>query len=353
MQRSTGAIISQPDYRDQLAARAVFDAIAAAGPTLPASFTTDLSKLGDLLDQNKIPACVSHAWALVMKYWWWKKTGELVDFSPRFLDILSAESFIPIDGGRIPRTVCKVSVRYGCCTTKLLPNNTDTLTIGQYRDKSVITQAMYDEAKKYRTPGYIRIPDDMVSDFRTAVYQFGLVSGLFAISDNFWKPSWSSADINPLRTATPTSNHMMVVYGWKDALLNTLRNSWSKLWNVGGDGDYDASKWLPYIFEGWAIAELPKDIGAWLSSLPAQADFHYELNKDLKRGDVNDDVKFMQIGLMILGYLDPVAPADLGIYGPRTSKAVLKFQAARGIYPTAPDNFGQRSRAAFNKDFSL
>jgi hypothetical protein len=52
-----------------------------------------------------------------MKLWRFQKTGELVDFSPRFLDILSDEPGIPLDGGRRPRTVAKVSVTYGCATT--------------------------------------------------------------------------------------------------------------------------------------------------------------------------------------------------------------------------------------------
>lgn len=351
--RGTGGIPSPSDYRDRLAARAVFDSLAGA-VALPDSFLTDLAALGEVLDQNKISACVSHAWALLMKYWWWKKTGEVVDFSPRFLDILSNETWIPIDGGRVPRTVAKVSATYGCCTTKLLPNDTENLTHAQYRNKAVITQAMYDEAAKYKIPGYIRVPDDRVSDFRTAVYQFGLVSGLFSISDAFWRPSWSPTDLLPLRTPNPsTSNHQMVVRGWESPILNVLRNSWSALWARGGDGVYDAAKWLPHVWEGWAIAEVPNDIKAWLSSLPPQADFHYEWRVNMRRGESSKDIKFLQVALLILGYLEPVAPEDLGTYGPKTCKAVLRYQSARGISPTAPDSVGPKTRAALNKDFAL
>jgi len=351
-ERATGGIPSPTDYRDLLAARTVFDELVAAAPTLPESFKTEIDNLGEVLDQNKINACVSHAWVLVMKYWWWKKTGELVDFSPRFLDILSSETWIPVDGGRVPRTVCKMSALYGCCTTKLLPNDTAGLTHAQYRNKNVLTQEMYLEAKKYRIPGYVRVPDDRESDFRTAVYQFGLVSGLFGISDAFWKPSWSAKDILPLKPKDSSSNHQMVVRGWS-GVLNTLRNSWSKLWADKGDGTYNAKSWLPLIYEGWTIATLPADIKAWLSSLPPQKDFAYQWQKNLSRGDYNDDVKFAQVALMILGMMEPVLPEDLGHYGPKTSKAVLKYQSARRIFPTAPDNIGPKTRAALNKDFAV
>lgn len=361
MPRETGTIPSPADYRDKLAAQAVYDELSAqlAGATLPESFRVDLSALKELLDQNLIPACVSHAWALVMKYWWWKKTGEIVNFSPRFLDILSSEPWIPFDGGRVPRTVAKVSAKFGCCTTALLPNDTEKKpgetteqAIRRYRG-ATITQAMYDEAAKYKIPGYIRVPDNRPEDFRTAIHQLGLVSGLFAISDAFWKPSWAPKDILPLRTPNPsTSNHQMVVVGW-EGKFNWLRNSWSKLWGKDGEGNYDAKDWLPHIFEGWAIATVPADLKAWLSSLPPQANFHYQWLKDLKRGQQNDDIKFAQVGLMILGHLELVKPEELGIYGPKTSKAVLRYQQAKGIYPTAPDSIGPKTRAALNKDFAL
>lgn len=357
--RALGSVPSPIDYRDQLAAKAVYDAMAGVA-NLPPSFLTDLTALGEVLDQNKVPACVSHAWALVMKYWWYKTHGEIVNFSPRFLDIMSAQPDIPWDGGRVPRNVCKVSYNFGCCTEALLPNETanrpgesDAQAILRYRG-ATITQVMKDEAAKYKIPGYIRVNDAVVSDFRTAVYQFGLVSGLFSIGSEWWTPSWLPKDILPLRTpAQPVGGHQIVVHGWQDALINVLRNSWSKLWGLLGDGTYNAQSWLPWVWEGWAIAVVPKDIGAWLSNLPKQADFHYQWNTDMQRGQSSDDIKMAQVALLILGFLEPVAPVDLGIYGPKTSKAVLKYQSARGISPTAPDSIGPRTRADLNKDFAL
>lgn len=356
---ATGAIPSEPDYRDAIVSGSIARTLAQIETelaSLPGIFKTLLDQF-KVLDQNKIPACVSHAWALCMMYWWYKKTGEIVEFSPRFLDILSGveDSWIPIDGGRVPRTVCRISKNVGCCTTKLLPNDTEGLTLEQYRDPKAITQAMRDEAAKYKIPGYVRIQDNSVLDFRRAIKLFGVVSGLFAISDRFWVPSWNPADIDPLKPATPTSNHQMVVFGWEGA-VNWLRNSWSKFWNRNGDGTYDAQKWLEYVYEGWAIAEIPADVAEFLKNLPKPYDFSYRWNTNLARGDYSDDVKFAQVAMMILGFMDPaqMKPEDLGHYGPMTAKGVAKLQAFFKIDPWQrnPDRIGPLTRGGLNKQFA-
>lgn len=350
---TTGAIPSEPDYRDGLAGASV--SIEAGASSLPAELITDIKALA-VLDQNKDPACVSHAWALVMKYYWWKETGQIIDFSPRYLDIMSNEDWIPADGGRVPRTVAKVSAKHGCCTTALLPNDTEGIPLSQYRDRDVLTNEMHAEAAKYKIPGYVRISDNSVADFRNAIAQYGLVSGLFSISDNFWIPSWNTSDIDPLRTKAPTSNHQMVVYGWSGA-LNYVRNSWSELWNRKGNGTYSAGAWLPYISEGWAIAHIPTNVQAFLSSLPKPADFHYQWDRDLEAGNTapDDDVKFAQIALMMLGCMKPVAPDQLGYYGARTAQAVLDYQTRKRV-PREKRNayrIGPLTRGFLNAEFTL
>ena len=357
---NTGAIPSPDDYRDRMAAQSVYDKMSAdlAAGTLPYQFETDIAALGEALDQNKTSACVSHAWALVMKYWWWKKTGELVDFSPRYLHIMSRQDWIPVDGGRVPRDVCKVSAKNGCCTTRLLPNDTENLTHAEYGNPAVLTAEMHAEAAKYKIPGYIRIPDNSVSDFRRAIQQLGLVSGLFSISDAFWTAedgtvTWAANRIDPLRIKPSTSNHQMVVRGWIDT-MNIVRNSWSKLWANNGEAKYKAGSWLPFIWEGWAIAEVPADLKAFLSALPAPADFHYQWNTDLKAGMApNDDIKMAQIFFMMHGFLGIVPPEQLGYYGPLTAKAVQKYQTYKKISPTAPNSIGPKTRAAMNADAAL
>lgn len=342
---NTGGIVSSPDYRDKIAALAV-----ASMPSyiqLPPVLNT---QLGPVLMQNQIPACVSHSVVDVLKLYWFKKNGTWIDFSPRFLDILSAEADIPLDGGRRPRTVFKIALNQGCCTNATLQNDTN-LSIAQYRDKNAISQAAYTEALKYKIPGFISI-DLSFTGFRTALYLYGAVSALFAVGEQMYIPSWLPKDTDPLRTPNPvTSGHQMTPKGWSSPTLNLLRNEWSEAWGNKGETEYDPTAWSPFIYEAWTPAEIPPNIVDFMKALPSPANFHYQWNTDLKIGDVNDDVKFLQIALMILGFLKPINPEDLGHYGPRTAVAVMAYQQSKGINPTAPNNVGPKTRSALNKQF--
>lgn len=344
----TGAIPSPVDYRDGIAA-----AIAGQAPVLPPSFDTDMAALG-VMNQQKTPACVSHAWALIMKLYWYQKTGKIVDFSPRFLHILSNDFNAGPEDGRYPRTVARISVKLGCCTTATMPNDTN-LDNAAYQSRGAITQAMLDEAAQYRLPGYVRIPDLSSSDFRNGVFLYGAISGLFQIGSEWWIPSWSPKDIDPLRTpAKVVSGHEVVVKGWQSN-LNTLRNSWGAQWGTNGETHYDAQAWLPFVLEGWAVADIPKEAQAFLSSLPKATDFHYQWSNDLAAGQTSNagDISMAQLALIILGYLKPILPEEFGHYGPKTAIAVGKYQAAKGIAPSAPNSIGPRTRAALNAQFAL
>lgn len=115
---------------------------------LPDSFEHDISML-TCFNQREIPACVAHATVSQMQWHWYQKIGRVINFSPRFLDIMSWTDGLGLHGGRDPNVVMDLSYKIGCCTEDLLPNDT-TLSIEKYRDKSLITQQMIDEAFKFR-----------------------------------------------------------------------------------------------------------------------------------------------------------------------------------------------------------
>jgi hypothetical protein len=102
-----------------------------------------------VFNQRNIPACASHAIVTMMQVEWYRRTGKIINFSPRFLDILSWTDDLELHDGRNPDVVMKLSINVGCCTEDLLPNDT-TLPIEKYRDRNVITQEMMREAAKYR-----------------------------------------------------------------------------------------------------------------------------------------------------------------------------------------------------------
>ncbi len=341
-----GAIPSPHDYRDGYAKAAPMVPIA-----LPDAFNTTMP--GPVLMQAQIPACVSHSVAQVLQLYYFRKTGQLIDFSPRFLDVL-AKRFDgqPLDGGTIPRLVFSLAVKYGCATTAVLPNDT-SLPLAQYRSDAVLTPDVFADAAKYKIPGYIRVPDDF-TEIREAIFLHGGVSVLMQVGNTWWVPSWNPVDIDPLRIPNPvTGGHQIVVKGWSDSKLNILRNSWSAGWDLQGEAHYDPIAWAPFVIEGWVVAEIPQNIKDFLSDLPSSTDFHYTWNTNLTLGMANDDVKFLQIALMILGFLAPVPADQLGIYGPKTAAAVKAYQIAHRISPYAPNNVGPRTRAALNADFSI
>lgn len=349
-QPTFGSIPSEPDYRDAYAAASALPAL----PEAQAPFLYDLSKI-PVLDQNKIPACVSHAAVTLLQAYWYAKTGVVVPFSPRFLDIRTNRTQFGLNDGRYPRDAMRIMAKEGCATTKTVPSDTAGMTVAQYRNAAAITPAAMADAAPYKIPGYVNLPIGTDS-MRRAVRLYGPLSILVRIGEEWWTPSWSKADINPLRTPkTIVSGHEIVMHGNGSTALNRIRNSWSTAWNDGGEGDYDPVKWAPYVNEAWAIAKIPDDVAAFLANLPSPADFKYQWNTDISYGQYSDDVKFAQIALMILGLLETVPAQQLGYYGPKTRTAVGNYQRIKGI-PAAdrnPERIGPKTRGFLNADFAI
>src|ERR1035437_2173423 len=167
-----GAVLTQ-DTRD-------FKYIAAAGlpEILPITYKTDTSMFPVLM-QASIPACVSHAWVRLMQIYWYKKTGKVINFSPRFLHALTSPGMGDSDG-RDPRVVGNALISVGCCTEATLPN--DTSLDSHTYTRVPITAAMLDEAKQYKIPAYSFINIDQYS-IRHAIYHKGAVAFLFQRSE--------------------------------------------------------------------------------------------------------------------------------------------------------------------------
>lgn len=357
MNNATGAIESIPDYRDHIASAAV------AIPTVPSALSAYRYNQVDgypVLMQAFEPACVAHSIVLLVQDYFFKKTGKVINFSARWIDVLmKTVDQQPIDGGAIPQIGFKLLAKYGCATEETVPNNT-SLPIATYRDRAILTDAAYAEAAQYKIPGYIRIGTDPAS-LRNAIYFFGLVSTLKNIGQEWYTAlngvdSYAPSDIDPLRTpARVISGHQTTDFGW-NGNMNKLRNSWSPTWDIKGNADYDVFAWQPFMREAWAIAEIPKDTISFLATLPSPANFHYNWAVDMSYGQApSDDIKYLQIALIILGFM-AVPPVDaIGSYGLMTSAAVFAFQQANGI-PTqglGGHIAGPQTRAALNNKFSI
>jgi hypothetical protein len=309
--------------------------------------------------QSKEPACVNFLVALIMQIHFYKKTGKIINFSPRFGDVLCKKyDGQPITGGTYIRLAFKLAAQYGMATTATVPNDV-TLPIEQYRNQAILTPAAYAEAAQYKIPGYIQVPLNNMKDF---IYSFGLIGTARWIGDEWFTApngtsSWTDSDIDPLRPPKQViSGHITGDFGWSGN-LHRLRNSWSSAWANKGNADYDITQWLPFITESWVIAEVPADLQSFLHDLPSPTNFHYQWNTDMTQGTgPTDNIKFLQIGLMILGYMTPPAIDQLGYFGPKTAAALLAYQLANNVPGAAAlggSICGPHTRQALNSRFAL
>ena len=314
-QVGTGAIYTK-DLRD-------YKYLAAGAPpeTLPASYRTDTSMFPVLM-QGQRSSCVSHAWVRLLQIYWYKKTGKVIDFSPRFLHVYTAPGMGDSDG-RDPRRVGDALVSVGCCTTALMPNDV-SLNDHDY-SRATITQAMLDEAAQYKIPAY-SFPPLTQYGIRHAIYHKGAVALLFQVGNEWYTPSWLPKDINPLRPPNPqTSAHEVAGEHWVEN-LDGIENSWSDRWNEKGYGEYIFSNYSP--------------IQALCIDDPA-IDFNGEgkfiFNKNLWFGQTNHDVLELQKRLGVL---------QTSYFGTLTLAAVKSYQAIHSIPQTG--FVGPLTRASLN-----
>lgn len=276
-----GIVRSPFDYRDAIASAAMAETLASM--TLPASLHTDL---GSVLDQNIEPACASHMAVELLRLHWFKKTGDWIDFSPRFIDTL-AKRFDGQDratGGTYLRLCFQLMVQYGCATTATLPNDTSLPTL-QYRDDTLLTPAVFAEALNYTIPGYFAVPMDKQST-RATLTLYGAIGAAMEIGPEWYLPSFADKDIDPLKVPSRiVGDHAITPNGFTLATdLNDLRNHWGTGWANDGENRYSPTDYAPHTFEQWAIAEIPQDIATFLKFLPAPGNFHYEWNTNLTLG---------------------------------------------------------------------
>lgn len=312
--------IKTDDLRD-------FKYLAAGGipEVLPISYTTDTSMFPVLM-QAQIPACVSHAFVRLMQIYWYKKTGKIIDFSPRFLHAITSPGMGDADG-RDPRVVGGTLVSIGCCTTATLPN--DTSLDNHTYTRVPITAAMLDEAKQYTIPAYTFINIDQYS-IRHAIYHKGAVALLMYVGKEWFTPSWLPSDINPLRPPVVViSGHEIAGEHWTPT-LEGIENSWSNAWNKKGYAEYSLNNYKPV--QAICIDDATVDFNPPIIQ-------KFKFMKDLYYGLTNLDVLQLQKRLNSIpgnqiALTGAGSPGNETMYfGVLTRNAVIKYQLAHGITP--------------------
>lgn len=148
----------------------------------------------------------------------------------------------------------------------------------------------------------------------------------YNVGNEWWTPSWSPNDINPLRPPQEiVSGHAITMsnYDYSVVVNQTLANTWSSLWCKDGSADIHFNNykpteaWIPYY-----------DVVPSRVLLPSLSEFKPQF-KACEKGQSGDSVKTLQTALMILGYLELLKIDEFGIYGAKTQAAVYAFQLAK------------------------
>lgn len=229
-----------------------------------------------------------------------------------------------------------------------------------------IPDEVLEDAKKHKIPGYYKVSVDPraiakeVSEGRLPIIRM-------VVGDNFYtdkdgRRSHDAEDLLPLRIPKKIdSGHIMCINEYKGldgAQEVEGPNSWGDDWAAKGYFLFIFQTQAPYYFtEAWGITPLPPEVIQRVKDMPEAKNFSHTFGQNVERGDVGEEVRYVQIALCILGFLD-IKVDELGTYGPKTAKAVLAYQKARKLLPdaTLEANGGNYvhglTRGALNKDFS-
>lgn len=345
--KNTGGLQSPPDDRDLK-----LEIVAGAVGALPASSFIDVDALPVWM-QNKIGACVGHAWGKSQQYCEFKETGQIINLSARFLYAMS-KCLDGIPGeGTFPRITGKILKNYGCATESTIPNDT-TLDHEVYvyqRNFDNIPKAALNEAPKYKIDGYA-FSDSTEFGIKQAISYAkeksqGVVM-LMRVGDTMWTDvngnvTWDKNKILPLRPPKQvTSGHEVYPYGYdykNGRLAIYFLNSWSKDWADNGKGWFYFDEWHDFIVE--IMTSVDK------SDLPNNV-----FQKDLTLGATDPDVKKLQKLLNDFGYtVANTGPGSAGqettFFGNLTKLAVIKLQRVYGLPQTG--FFGPLTRQVANK----
>lgn len=346
---NTGGIKSPQDDRDlqlEIVARADFP------ETLPDSCFLDVSQLPVWM-QNKIGACVGHAWGKSQQHVELQEDGKVYDLSARFLYAISK----CLDGypgeGTYPRLTAKVLQKYGCATEKTCPNNTllDHETYVYNRKLENVPYEAMIEAGKFKISGYAfsSLTEDGI---KKAIYyaktkRQGVVM-LKQVGDTYWKDvngnsTWEAGKILPLRRPSSiTSGHEVFPIGYEyinGRFVVHFLNSWSSAWADNGKGWFYFDEWKDLVTE--VMTSLDK------SNVPVQT-----FKKDLYLGMTDPDVLLLQKLLNKNGYTIATSGAgspgkETNFFGNLTRLAVIKLQKDWNIKPQA-GYFGPITRQVAN-----
>jgi peptidoglycan hydrolase-like protein with peptidoglycan-binding domain len=332
----TGALRNPEDYRDiQLGS---IQKPVGAPDTYINITLLDLPKL----NQRKIGACVPHSVAKIFMWYVFKKTGKIIDFSPRF-DYRLCKMLDGYEGsGTYARMGGLVFNKFGCTTEKMVVNNT-TLSEKEYLNFPV-TKEILEDAQSKKIPGFA-FEDINLESLKEAIFQNGVIT-LCGIVGN-----WHSL---PLRPRINGGGHQFVVYGYEKLSNGDYKffvdNSWGESWVKSFKGETPYFLWSEYkdhLYDAMVYIDIPKDFLNQTKALP------FKFTKTLEVGMVDKEVfelqKLLNHNPETMISLDGPGSSgqETSYFGLATQDALKRWQTKYKISPVGI--FGPQSRAKANE----
>lgn len=215
--------------------------------------------------QGKIGSCIAHAITWIKMYQDYLESGEIRDYSPRFLYALTkAADNLPKDcEGTYPSVAIAQLHEYGVCDQSFFPNDV-SVSFQEYKDKSKITKEAFANALPRWAGNKIIINHRNWEDICSAIDTYGPVACLIGVGKELWTAkdgttSWKESDVLPLRVPdVQISGHEIALYDYDDKYIYFV-NSFSKDWGRNGIG-YFGKEYLPFVFEVLAFKDLPDNV---------------------------------------------------------------------------------------------
>lgn len=196
-------------------------------------------------------------------------------------------------------------------------------------DKSKITQAQYDKAKKFL--GLFDVKYEWVPVDKATILYHLKQAPLHVLVPTC--SNWNDKTVLHADCGVLTVNHAVLKIGQTDTYSKVLDHYVDFVKKLA------SNYYMPYALKGVVTVK---------KASPAPIQFHYTFNINLKYGQAaSNEVHKLQEALQHLGYM---ATGQFGPFGSATKAALGSFQKAQSI--TDPDgagtNFGPQSRLKMN-----
>ena len=247
--------------------------------------------------------------------------------------------------GSSPFASLQAAKKYGMLRIEHFPSIVDETPTINYADYIArLVAVVTDEVKFKNLLSKCEFPIKGYASVKTDDYSFaegvddskaGLICR-FNIGAEWWtkkngQSSWSALDIEPLRApAQIVSGHQVTVSDYDFTQIGEhvgrVANTWSKDWADDGSARFilqnyrPTEAWIPYY-----------DFTPDYVPLPDPATWQHLFTRIIRLGDTGDEVKDLQVKLMMEDCLPRIKKDEWGTFGPKTRTAVVAFQMKRSV----------------------